>query len=53
MADLVFCLSSTKWPVEATEWTKRKKPLHWPTQEVFDNMINTGYYLAAVGCKES
>ncbi|CAC5355442.1 unnamed protein product [Mytilus coruscus] len=51
--DFVFCLKGDKWPAEASEWTKRKRSYNWPTEELFDNIIKSGYFLAGVGSKES
>ncbi|XP_052074021.1 uncharacterized protein LOC127711905 [Mytilus californianus] len=51
--DFVFCLKGDKWPSEASEWTKRKRTYNWPTEELFDNIIKSGYFLAGVGSKES
>ncbi|CAC5422007.1 unnamed protein product [Mytilus coruscus] len=53
LEDVVFCIKSTEWPIEASEWTRRRRASNWPTKELFDNIINAGYYLAAVGSKES
>ncbi|VDI70410.1 Hypothetical predicted protein [Mytilus galloprovincialis] len=51
--DFVFCLKGDKWPPEASEWAIRKRTYNWPTEELFDNIIKSGYFLAGVGSKES
>ncbi|CAC5355436.1 unnamed protein product [Mytilus coruscus] len=51
--DFVFCLRGEKWPVEALEWTTRKRSSNWPTKELFENILKSGYFLAGVGSKES
>lgn len=51
LEDIVYCIKGTKWPVEASEWIRRTRASNWLTKELCDNIINTGYYLAAVGSK--
>ncbi|CAG2247010.1 unnamed protein product [Mytilus edulis] len=41
------------WPIEAIEWTTRKRPSNWPSRELYDNIIKSDYLLAGVGNKES
>ncbi|CAC5355433.1 unnamed protein product [Mytilus coruscus] len=35
------------------QWTNRKRSYNWPTEELFDDIIKSGYFLAGVGSKES
>lgn len=51
--DFVFCFKSNQWPLQASECVKRKRTFNWPTRELVDRIIITGYCLAAVGSKES
>ncbi|CAC5363815.1 unnamed protein product [Mytilus coruscus] len=51
--DIVFCIKGTTWPAEAAEWVTRRRSSDWPPEELFDRIINAGYFLAAVGSKES
>ncbi|CAG2208109.1 unnamed protein product [Mytilus edulis] len=51
--DHVDCLMGAKWPDEASEWTKRPRFCNWPTKELINAIIESGYILAGVGSKES
>ena len=41
------------WPDEASEWQVRERISKWPTKELQHEIINSGYFLAGVGSKES
>ncbi|CAC5373526.1 unnamed protein product [Mytilus coruscus] len=47
-ADFVPCLRGDTWPVEACEWTKRRRLFSWPAQTLIHNIIKSGYVLAGV-----
>ncbi|CAC5355435.1 unnamed protein product [Mytilus coruscus] len=51
--DFVYCIRGEKWPVEASEYKTRKRRFNWPTKQLFYEIIESGYFLASVGSKES
>lgn len=51
--DTVFCLRGEEWPVEASEWLSRKRYFHWPSKELYQAIMESGYFLAGVGSKDS
>ncbi|CAC5422237.1 unnamed protein product [Mytilus coruscus] len=51
--DCVSCLRGEKWPAEATEWATRQRLFNWPTTQLIQKVIKSGYILAGVGSKES
>ncbi|XP_071177818.1 uncharacterized protein [Mytilus edulis] len=51
--DYVYCIRGEQWPVEASEYKTRRRIFNWPTKQLFNEIIESGYFLAAVGSKES
>src|SRR6218665_1443995 len=45
--DSVPAINNPFWPLEATEWKRRKRPYGWPPVEIIDKIAGLGCHLVA------
>lgn len=52
--DFAFCLKLDFWPDEVQPWAQRCIQKGWPTEMQVDQIVNSGFYVAAIGsCSEN